>query len=74
MGSINDNRNNVFNDLRLVFRVKKNGEPVIVGKWEATTEPSRKWTLTPMNPGGAFHIKFGQYKAWIHGCTTRMRL
>jgi|GEM_PF-1669779 len=66
-GSINDNRNNVFNDLRLVFRVKEGGVPGIVGKWEATTEPSRKWTLTPMNPDGAFHIKFGQYKAWIRG-------
>ncbi len=66
-GSINDNRNNVFNDLRLVLRVKENGVPAIVGKWVATTEPSRKWTLTPMNPGGAFHIKFGQYKAWIRG-------
>jgi hypothetical protein len=66
-GSLNDNRNNVFNDLRVVLRVKENGVPVIVGKWEATTEPSRKWTVTPMNADGAFHIKFGQYKAWIPG-------
>jgi hypothetical protein len=66
-GSLNDNRNNVFNDVRMVLQVKENGVPVIVGKWEATTEPSRKWTLTPMNPDGAFHIKFGQYKAWIPG-------
>lgn len=66
-GSLNDNRNNVFNDLRVVFRLKSSGIPEIVGKWEATTEPSRKWTLTPMNSGGAFHIKFGQYKAWIKG-------
>lgn len=66
-GSPNDNRNNVFNDLRVVFRVQENGIPIIINKWEATTEPSRKWTLKPMNPHGAFHIKFGQYKAWIHG-------
>jgi hypothetical protein len=66
-GSPNDNRNNVFNDLRMVLRVKESGVPTIVGKWEATTEPSRKWTLTPMHPDGAFHIKFGQYKAWIPG-------
>jgi hypothetical protein len=66
-GSSNDNRNNVFNDLRLAFGVQDGGAPVIVGMWEATTEPSRKYTLTPMNPGGAFHIKFGQYKAWIKG-------
>ena len=66
-GSPNDNRNNVFNDVRMVFRVKANGVPEILGQWEATTEPSRKYTLEPMNPGGAFHIKFGQYKAWIAG-------
>jgi hypothetical protein len=66
-GSANDNRNNVFNDLRVVFHVQENGVPVIVDRWDATTEPSRRWTLRPMNPDGAFHIKFGQYKAWIHG-------
>ncbi|CCD96014.1 Peptidoglycan-binding domain 1 protein (modular protein) [Bradyrhizobium sp. ORS 375] len=66
-GSLNDNRNNVFNDLRVVFSVDEQGVPYIRKLWEATTEPSRKWTLTPMNPGGAFHIKFGQYKAWIKG-------
>jgi Putative peptidoglycan binding domain len=66
-GSVNDNRNNVFNDLRIVFRVQKDGVSVILGKWEATTEPSRRWTRRPMNPDGAFHIKFGQYKAWIRG-------
>jgi putative peptidoglycan binding protein len=66
-GTANDNRNNVFNDQRLLVRVKNGGVPVIAGCWEATTEPSRKWTLEPMNPGGAFHIKFGQYKAWIKG-------
>jgi peptidoglycan hydrolase-like protein with peptidoglycan-binding domain len=66
-GTVNDNRNNVFNDLRIIFRVQETGVPVMGGIWDATTEPSRKWTLTPMNPGGAFHIKFGQYKAWIKG-------
>lgn len=66
-GTSNDNRNNVFNDLRIVFSVQASGVPKIVGLREGTTEPSRKWTLEPMNPGGAFHIKFGQYKAWVHG-------
>jgi hypothetical protein len=66
-GSINDNRNNVFNDLRIVFKVTSDGVPAIVDVWEATTEPSRRWTLHPMNSGGAFHIKFGQYKTWIRG-------
>ena len=66
-GSPNDNRNNVFNDVRLVFRIREGGEPFIVGQWEATTEPSRLYTLHPMNAGGAFHIAFGQYKAWTRG-------
>ena len=66
-GTANDNRNNVFNDLRVVFRVGEDGVPVVRGMWEATTEPSRRFTVRPMNPGGAFHIKFGQYKAWIRG-------
>jgi len=66
-GTPNDNRTNVFNDLRLVLRVRDGGVAEIVDKWEATTEPSRRWTLKPMNPDGAFHIKWGQYKAWIRG-------
>lgn len=66
-GEANDNRNNVFNDLRTTIRVREDGVPEIVGMWEATTEPSRKWTRTPMDPDGAFHIKFGQYKAWTKG-------
>ena len=66
-GTPNDNRNNVFNDVRVVFRVRDDGVPVILDMWEATTEPSRKFTVRPVNPGGAFHIKFGQYKAWIRG-------
>jgi hypothetical protein len=66
-GSVNDNRNNEFNDLRAVFRVQENGVPVVIDKWEATTEPSARWTKKPMHPDGAFHIKFGQYKAWVRG-------
>lgn len=66
-GAANNNEPNVFNDTRLVFRVREDGTPIVVGQWEATTEPGTYWTLRPMNAGGAFHIKFGQYKAWIRG-------
>ena len=38
-GSLNDNRNNVFNDLRMVLQVKANGVPAIVGKWEQPPSP-----------------------------------
>src|SRR5262249_29880962 len=65
-GTPNDNKPNRFNDLRLVIRF--DGKvPKIVGKWEATTEPSRRWTERPMNPKGAARIKFGQYTAWRVG-------
>jgi peptidoglycan hydrolase-like protein with peptidoglycan-binding domain len=66
-GTPNDNRPNVFNDVRVALRVQADGVPTVVGIWDGTTEPSRRWTLHPMNKGGAFHIKFGQYKAWIKG-------
>jgi hypothetical protein len=66
-GTPNANRPNEFNDLRIVIRIGADGVPKIIGKWEATTEPSRRWTEDPMNPAGAARIKFGQYKAWALG-------
>jgi hypothetical protein len=65
-GTRNDNAPNRFNDLRCLVRVV-DGVPVLAGAWEATTEPSRRWTLAPMNPKGAARIAFGQYKAWALG-------
>lgn len=66
-GKKNDNRNNVFNDVRMIFKIDTAGKPQVIAAWDATTEPSRKWTLDPLNSGGAFHIKPGQYKAWSLG-------
>jgi lysozyme family protein len=65
-GSVNDNRPNVFNDLRTVIGFD-NGRPRIVGAWEGTTEPGRRWTAHPMNAAGAARIAFGQYRAWQLG-------
>ncbi len=68
-GTLNQDAPNQFNDRRLVIEFV-NGAPVIVGSWEATTEPGSKYTYHPMNPKGAARIKFGQYKAWqvgLHG-------
>src|SRR5262249_36308622 len=62
-GSANANRPNEFNDLRLCIAFDGK-TPKIIGLWEATTEPSRHWTLRPMNAKGAARIKFGQYTAW----------
>lgn len=65
-GAPNDNLPNAFNDLRCLIRIV-GGVPRIAGAWQATTEPSRRWTERPMNPRGAARIAFGQYKAWAVG-------
>lgn len=68
-GKANDDRLNYWNDRRIVFTFRE-GNPVILGNWEATTEPSRYYTNNPLSQKGAARIAFGQYKAWkvgIHG-------
>lgn len=73
-GTVNDDRPNHFNDRRIVLQII-DGVPVIVGNWEATTEPGYHYTHRPMDPSkGAARIKFGQYKAWqvgMHGTADR---
>jgi len=65
-GTINSDKSNRFNDLRLVIQIV--GKiPEIVDIWEATTEPGHHYTYSPMNSKGAARIKFGQYKAWKVG-------
>ena len=67
-GTLNDDRHNVFNDLRIVFAIDKNGRPDFEDSlWEGTTEPGDFWTIHPMNPKGAARIAFNQYKAWAVG-------
>ncbi|MGB3205236.1 MAG: peptidoglycan-binding protein [Crinalium sp.] len=65
-GSLNSDEPNCFNDRRILIQVI-NGVPVIVGNWQATTEPGSYYTYNPMNPKGAARILFGQYKAWKVG-------
>ncbi|MFB2880878.1 hypothetical protein [Floridanema aerugineum] len=68
-GTLNNDAPNEFNDVRLVLAFE-NEEPIILGIWEGTTEPGRRYTLNPMNPKGAARIAFGQYTAWkvgMHG-------
>ncbi|MDJ0598120.1 MAG: hypothetical protein QNJ37_04685 [Crocosphaera sp.] len=65
-GTLNDDKPNHFNDLRLVIEFV-NGVPTIVGNWVGTTEPGGRYTHNPMNPKGAARIKFGQYTAWQVG-------
>jgi hypothetical protein len=66
-GTVNDDKMNQWNDLRLVIQADKNLQGKILGSWAATTEPGWKYTNKPLNPQGAFRIAFGQYKAWVVG-------
>lgn len=73
-GTPNADRPNEFNDRRLLI-VFNNGQPTIVGNWEATTEPGSRYTYRPISKyarkNGAARIKFGQYKAWQVGSHGR---
>ncbi|MFB2837047.1 hypothetical protein [Floridanema evergladense] len=68
-GTLNNNALNVWNDLRIVIEFKE-GKPVMIGCWEATTNPGKYYVKNPMNPKGAAIIAFGQYTSWrvgMHG-------
>ena len=65
-GELNDDKANAWNDTRMVIEFK-DGKPVIIGKWEATTEPGRYYTMNPMNAGGVARVAFGQHRAWQLG-------
>jgi len=62
----NNDETNKWNDLRLLIEFD-GGQPKIVGKWAATTEPGRYWTKNPLSPLGAARIGFGQYASWQVG-------
>lgn len=65
--TVNADTPNQWNDLRTIIEITEAGIPRFMGMWNATTEPGAKYTNNPLNPGGAFRIKFGQYKAWQVG-------
>lgn len=66
-GSPNNDEANKFNDLRCVIGFR-GGNPVMLGKWQATTEPGYYYDRDhPINRDGAARIKFGQYHAWSVG-------
>ncbi len=69
-GTLNNDTFNEWNDVRLVIEIPED-TPKIVGNWLATTEPGATYTFNPMNPGGAFRIAFGQYRAWTFGLHGR---
>jgi hypothetical protein len=61
----NNFRNDRYNDRGIILDTV--GTPRILLNEPATCEPGAYYTLNPMNPGGAFRIKFGQYEAWQIG-------
>ncbi|AFZ11521.1 hypothetical protein Cri9333_0571 [Crinalium epipsammum PCC 9333] len=66
-GTLNDNKVNEFNDLRVVIEIVNN-TPRIVGLWEGTDAPGTHYIRNPMNPAGAATIVAGrQYRAWKMG-------
>ena len=72
-GTLNDDRPNAFNDLRVVFTVDASGVPQITS-WDGTTEPGKYFTENPIdNVPGAARIAFGQYKSWTVGIHRRGR-
>lgn len=67
-GTPNTDAPNQFNDLRLLLRINRSGNPEVVDSWEATTEPGSHHTLIEkLDPRGAARIAFGQFKAWSMG-------
>lgn len=67
-GTPNDDAPNVFNDVRVVLRINRAGNPQIEGIWEATTEPGEFYTrVKKLDPRGAARVALGQYKAWTVG-------
>lgn len=68
-GELNTDEPDKFNDCRLLISIEE-GRPKLLGKWQATTEPGKFYTMHP--PSGVAHlgvarIAFGQYKAWSRG-------
>jgi len=71
-GTPNDDAPNKFNDRRLLIEIKGK-KTTFVGNWEGTTEPGRKFTMSPENAAGAARIAFGQYKSWRVGLHNRLK-
>jgi hypothetical protein len=65
-GTPNPDATDVWNDRRIVIEIASD-TPKIIANWLATTEPGAYYINHPMNPGGAFRIAFGQYRAWRFG-------
>jgi hypothetical protein len=73
-GTANTDAPNEFNDLRVLLKITRAGNPQIVEAWEATSEPGLHHTsIAKLDPRGAARIAFGQYKAWSVGVHMKGR-
>lgn len=70
-GTPNADKLNEWNDRSILLEIPDYRTPKIIANWPATTEPGATYTYKPMNPGGAFRIAFGQYRAWCFGLHGR---
>lgn len=71
-GSANEDKPNIFNDLRTVLQVDAAGVVQLLGSWQGTTEPGAYYTTQKvLDRHGAARIAFGQYKAWEVGMHPR---
>lgn len=69
--TLNAGRYNAFDDARILFEVV-NGQPRIVGKWQATTRPGDYYYRNPMNRKGTAHLQTRrQFRAWVMGVHRR---
>jgi len=65
-GTRNDDKSGYWNDVRLVWTYR-DGKPVQLGAWTATTRPGPSYTQHRLNPKGAANIVPGQFTAWRVG-------
>lgn len=65
-GSPNANRKNAFDDLHIIWKMV-NGEPTLLFKALATTQPGARYTLRPINEEGAAIAALGYHKVWQTG-------
>lgn len=68
--TLNTDRPNQWNDLRLLIQFNKAGQPQVIFSQIATTEPGREATMSKeaTRLGGVARITFGFHKEkWIHG-------
>lgn len=68
-GQVNEDRPDIFNDLRMVISPSEDGSGAyrVLLAAAATTEPGQYYTDRPLSREGAARIAFGKHRAWRMG-------